>query len=175
MSRCVILIGFMGAGKSTIGRKLSSYTDLPLIDTDREIEKRAGMHISDIFASKGEAAFRRMETEELNMLIGEETPAVISCGGGMPLSEENRALLHRLGRVYFLSVSPETVIRRLHGDKTRPLLQGPDASGKVRKLMEERKEAYTLAADRIIDVDSLSLRDITSLILEDYQRECLSL
>lgn len=156
----IILIGFMGAGKTTIGEALAGHRNLRLIDTDQLIEETAGMTISDIFALKGEAEFRKTETAVLERLIETEDGAVLSVGGGLPLREENRRLLKKLGLVVYLEVSPETVVKRLEGDTTRPLLQGGNVREKVEKLLSERGPVYCEASDITINVDGRSVDEI---------------
>ena len=138
----IILMGFMGAGKTTIGKKLSKALNWEFIDTDAYIEEEQGRKISDIFAEVGEMAFRDMETDLLKRLQNGENQFVLSIGGGMPVREENRALLRNLGTVIYLKTSKEEIIRRVSGDKNRPLLQGGDLEEKVTNLMNARECIY---------------------------------
>ena len=119
----IILTGFMGSGKTTAGIRLSYRLRLPLLDTDKWIEKEEGRTISEIFALQGEETFRKMETSALRTLLELEGEQIISTGGGLPMQEENRELLKKLGTVVFLRIKPETVYDRLKGDNTRPLLK----------------------------------------------------
>ena len=135
-------MGFMGAGKTTIGKKLSKALNWEFIDTDAYIEEEQGRKISDIFAEDGEIAFRDMETDLLKRLQNGENQFVLSIGGGMPVREENRALLGNLGTVIYLKTSKEEIIRRVSGDKNRPLLQGGDLEEKVTNLMNSRECIY---------------------------------
>ena len=160
----VVLIGFMGCGKSTIGIKLSYRFRRVVEDTDKLIERRQKRSISDIFAMEGEAYFRDLETQTLKDLTTEKGSKIISVGGGTPVREENRKLLKKLGTVVYLRVQPETVCERLKGDTTRPLLQGDNPQEKVRTLMESRKDAYESCADLIIDVDDKDVVQIVDLI-----------
>lgn len=151
----LILEGFMGSGKSTVAARLSEKLGLPLIDTDAEIERRAGKTISSIFAEEGEEAFRDMETECLKQIrrLQEKEPGdrVISLGGGMPVREENRALLKEIGTVIYLKAEPELLIRRLEKETgSRPMLSGKDLAERVLNLLGEREEAYMEAADVVI-------------------------
>ena len=100
------------------------------------------MSISDIFVQKGEDYFRQAETKALKTLLVQDKQFVISCGGGMPLREENRKLLKKLGMVVYLRIQPETVLARLKGDTTRPLLKGDDSGERVRTLMKQREAHY---------------------------------
>ena len=167
MKKPLILIGFMGAGKTTVGKRLAQQMELPFLDTDQYIEASEGRTISRIFAEDGETYFREAETSAIRHLKEAGEAAVISCGGGMPLREENRLLLQELGTVVYLRVQPQTVIRRLKGDTTRPLLQGEDAPQKVCRLMQEREKLYTMAASIVIDTDGLSAGQVAAKILEE--------
>lgn len=161
----IILTGFMGSGKTTLGVRLSYRLKQPLVDTDKWIEKEQGRTITEIFAREGEEAFREMETEALRTLLQTEGGQIISTGGGLPMREENRKLLGRLGTVVFLRVKPETVCRRLKGDTTRPLLQKEDPEGEIRRLLALRNPLYEQAADVTVDVDEKSCEDIMEEIL----------
>lgn len=160
-----ILIGFMGAGKTTVGRCLSGKTGYPLLDTDRLIEEQAGMTVSRIFKVFGEEEFRRLETETVKSLLDREGDWVLSVGGGLPLREENRELLRRAGKVIYLKARPDTVLDRLKGDTTRPLLQGGDVRERVESLMGFRGPVYESAAHMTVDTDGRSPEDISDEIV----------
>ena len=159
----------MGSGKTTVGIRLSYHMRRTLVDTDKEIEKRREMEISQIFAQKGEAYFRTLETELLREMIGSEHDKIISTGGGLPIKPENRVLLHRLGTVVYLKPSPETVYERIKGDTKRPLLQCADPLTRIRELMAERAGAYADAADVTVDVDDKSFEEIIEEIEKAYE------
>ena len=135
-------MGFMGAGKTTIGKMLAKILGYKFVDTDEWIEKEQERKISDIFAEDGEAVFRDMETDLLKRLQGREERFVLSIGGGMPVRVENRALLRELGTVIYLKTSKEEIVRRVSGNKNRPLLQGGDLEEKVTFLMNAREDIY---------------------------------
>ena len=164
MKKNIILIGFMGAGKTSVGQELSSRYQKKMVDTDCLIEDKAGMTISDIFAQKGEEYFRQLETEVLSDLLEQADNWVISVGGGLPMREENREILKELGEVVYLQVEPKTVLRRLKGDTTRPLLQGDQVEKKVTDLMDSRGPVYEKAAHRIVRADGKSLEEIAEEI-----------
>lgn len=164
--RNVILIGFMGAGKTTVGEALAKRYGLPLVDTDWLIEERAGMTISEIFEKKGEEVFRRTETAVLETLLSDPETKVISVGGGLPLREENRRLLKQLGTVIYLEVKPETVWKRLEGDTTRPLLQGGDVKQRVEEMITARSPIYREAAEVIVTADGRSVDEIVEELEE---------
>lgn len=160
----IVLIGFMGCGKSTIGIRLSYRMRRVVEDTDKLIEKKQEKKISDIFAQEGEVFFRELETELLKELIEKLQGYIVSVGGGTPVREVNRNLLKQLGKVVYLRIRPETVYERLKYDTTRPLLQCENPLERIRTLMKARKEAYESCADIIIDVDELSVEEIVDRI-----------
>lgn len=166
MGKHVIMTGFMGAGKTTVGKALAEKQKVPFLDTDQLIEEKAGMTISRIFEIQGEEAFRKMETSVLEDLLKRNDQTVISVGGGLPLRNENRELLRKLGTVVYLQVKPETVLERLKGDHTRPMLQGGDAGERVRSLLEYRTPLYQKAADLVVDVDDKTVSGIAEKIIE---------
>lgn len=167
----LILIGFMGSGKTTVGVKLSYRLRMPVEDTDKMIEKRCGMSISEIFADKGEEAFRAMETGILREIAAQDFGHIYSVGGGTPVREENRPLLRACGTVVYLRAKPETIYERLRGDTTRPLLQCADPLTRIRTLMAERSAAYEECADLIVDVDALGTEDAPERIVRALREE----
>lgn len=165
----VILIGFMGCGKTTVGLKLSYRLRRSIIDTDKEIEREEKRTISEIFATDGEPYFRDRETACLRKLIESTNNQIISVGGGLPLREENRRLLHELGQVFYLRAKGETIYERVKADTTRPLLQVDDPLTKIGTLLNERDPYYRAAADVVIDVDGKSFEEILSEIEESVK------
>lgn len=166
----VILIGFMGCGKTTVGLRLSYRLRRPVIDTDKEIEREEKCAVSDIFAKEGEAYFREKETECLKKMTESVKDKIISAGGGLPMREENRELLRRLGQVVYLRAKPDTIYDRLKYDTTRPLLQGENPREKISRLMAERASCYEQAADVIIDVDEKGFDRIVTEIEQAVRR-----
>lgn len=164
-NKSIILTGFMGSGKSSLGVRLSYRMKLPLLDTDKWIEKEQGCSVAEIFSRDGEEAFRKMETRALRALLDMEGVRIISTGGGLPMREENRDLLARLGTVVFLRVRPETVCERLKGDTTRPLLRREDPEGEIRRLLAARNPLYEEAAMVTVDVDGKDYEQIMEEIL----------
>lgn len=177
----VILIGYMGCGKSTIGRGLSQQQNLSFLDTDAWIEEKEGITISQIFAGKGEPYFRDLETECLKELLKEKKCRevttdfqkkekgslekemkgyVVSVGGGLPVREENRLLLQQLGQVIYLKAQADTIYERIKGDTTRPLLQTENPLQRIKEMMSVREEKYVAAAHKIIVVDGKSVEAI---------------
>lgn len=167
----IVLIGFMGSGKTTVGLKLSYRLRMPVEDTDKWIERRQGMSVSEIFDRDGEEAFRRMETELLEEIRDTVTQRILSVGGGTPVRRENRALLKRCGMVVYLRAVPETLYNRLQGDTTRPLLQCENPLERIRALLEERRAAYEECADVTVDVDDCSMEEILEQITAAWKGE----
>lgn len=161
----IILIGFMGSGKTSLGIKLSYQMKRTLIDTDKWIEQKQKMTVSEIFVSFGEEAFRQMETECLKKLIKTADRQIISVGGGLPMREENHGLLKELGRVVYLKVTPEAVYERLKNDTTRPLLQVENPMERIRTLLAVRAPVYERCADVIVEVSDKSFEKIIEQIL----------
>ena len=164
----VILTGFMGSGKSSLGVRLSYRMKMPLIDTDKKIEKEQGCTIAQLFEEKGEMYFRQLETDCIENMLEKKCAYVISVGGGLPIKEENREILKRLGMVVYLRIRPETVYERLKEDTTRPLLQGENPLEKIKKLMDERADFYESGADLVIDVDELDTEQIMQKIVRNF-------
>jgi len=165
----IILIGYMGCGKSTIGRKLSYRLRIPFLDTDKQIEQKQKCTISEIFARCGEEVFRDMETEYLKLLLKEKSDYVIAVGGGLPLREENRQLLKQLGTCVYLRATPDTIYDRLKNDTTRPLLQKEDPYAVICQMLEERSGVYESCADEIVTVDQKKVEDIIRELEERYR------
>lgn len=166
----LILIGFMGSGKSSVGVKLSYRLRKPVEDTDKLIERREGRTIREIFAGEGEEYFRRQETELLRELVGKREGRIFSVGGGTPLREENRELLKKLGKVVYLRACPETIYARIQGDTTRPLLQCENPLQRIRELLESRSAAYEACADCIVDVDGLDMDAVLKKIVKETEK-----
>lgn len=171
MKKNIILIGFMGCGKTSVGIRLSYRMRRTMIDTDKMIERLNKMTVSEIFEQQGEAAFRDMETQCLERLLEETDGEIISVGGGLPMREENRKLLKQLGTVIYLRVTPQTVCTRLASDTTRPLLQGDHPEEKVRTLLEQRSPLYESAADWVLDVDDKDFDTILDEIVGRMEKK----
>ena len=170
----IVLIGFMGSGKTSVGVRLSYRLRRPVEDTDKLIERREGRTVSDIFAADGEEYFRNLETALLRELGERRYSCIYSVGGGTPVRPCNRELLRALGTVIYLRVRPETVYARLKGDNTRPLLQCENPLERIRELLEGRQEAYESAAHIILDADPMTIDEILDRIEEmvlEYRSE----
>ena len=163
----IVLMGFMGAGKTTVGKELAKALSWEFIDTDECIEKEQRRKISDIFAEDGEAAFRDLETNLLKRLLKSEAAFVLSIGGGMPVREENRTLLQEMGTVVYLKTSKEEIIRRVSGDTSRPLLQGGALEEKVNFLMNSRDKIYLETAHEVIVTDGCEVSEVVEKMKND--------
>ena len=170
----VILIGFMGSGKSTVGYRLSYRLKKCLIDTDKLIEQKEKMTISNMFAEKGEAYFRGKETEYLNSLFHELGSRVLSLGGGTPIREENRAIIKQLWKVFYLKASPDTIYERVKHDTKRPLLQCENPRERIEELLKERDPIYESVADIVICVDGKNMQEVVQEIVEVVRNENIS-
>ena len=167
------LTGFMGTGKSSVGRELGRMTGQIVCEMDALIEERAGCPIREIFEREGEEGFRKRETECLKALT-KEKGAIVSCGGGLIIKEENRRILKRTGLVVRLTAEPETLCERLKGEAAiRPVLQGSSAPERLRALMAEREDLYRLSADITIATDLKSVsriaREIILAVENDFE------
>jgi shikimate kinase len=161
--RHIILTGFMGSGKSSVGRVLADKMSCQLVDLDSEIVSTSGRSINDIFAQDGEQSFRSMETDSLKRVL-QAGRSVIATGGGAVIADENRALMRSCGIVVNLAASLPYVLKRLQGATDRPLFDSNDAENRMKSLMEERKQFYA-DADIRIDTDGKSVEDVAAEIL----------
>jgi shikimate kinase len=161
------LIGFMGTGKSSVGRLAAAQLHFELVDTDALIEARAGKTISRLFAEEGEPAFRAYEQAVVRDLA-DRRGLVVATGGGLVTHGDNLASLKSHAFVVGLWASPETIWERVRHQSHRPLLQGPDPQARIRELLAEREPFYR-AADLLVNTCSRSLREIAQLVLEQFR------
>jgi shikimate kinase len=163
----IVLIGFMGSGKSTVGRELHHRLGYPLVDMDHVIEHRAGKPITAIFAEDGEEKFREMETRLLEELSDSAAPRrIISTGGGVIGREKNRALLRHLGYVVWLHAPTEVILDRTAKNRDRPLLHTDDPVARVEALLAVRKPLYGETAHLKVDTAGLDCGELATGILE---------
>jgi shikimate kinase len=142
--RSIVLVGMMGAGKSSVGRRLASRLGLPFVDADAEIEAAAGMSIPEIFAAHGEPYFRSGEARVIARLL-EGGPQVMATGGGSFMNEGTRAAIHQKGVSIWLKADYEVLLRRVRRRTDRPMLKTADPAETLRRLMQERDPIYALA------------------------------
>ena len=164
ISRSIFLIGFMGAGKSTIARALQRELGFPLIEMDERIVKEQGMSINDIFAQYGEDHFRDIESQ-LIVDIGKEEPSIVSCGGGVVVRPQNTQNMKEIGRIVFLKATPETIYERVKNSTDRPILNGHMNVEYIAELMEKRRALYEEAADITIQTDGKTRDQICQEII----------
>ena len=160
----------MGAGKTTIGRQLASILDLEFIDSDHEIERRAGADIPWIFDIEGEAGFRRRERAVIEELC-RRRGVVLATGGGAVLDADNRRDLAANGLVVFLHASTDRIFDRTSRNQSRPLLQTDDPRARIEQLIAEREPFYREIADVVVDTDRRGVRSIVSFILRHAGKE----
>ena len=165
----IVLIGFMGAGKSTISDYLKTVFAMDIIEMDQIIAERAGMSISDIFETYGEQYFRDCET---NLLIEMQSRinVVISCGGGTPMRECNVVEMKKNGRVVLLTAKPETILDRVKDSHDRPLIENNKTVPFIADLMSKRREKYEAAADIIIETDGKSELEICEELIHSLRQ-----
>ncbi|CAM5337265.1 shikimate kinase [Thauera mechernichensis] len=147
---CLILIGMMGAGKTTVGKELARRRKLRFADCDHEVVARTGVTIPTIFEIEGEAGFRRRETQMMDELTL-EPDIVIATGGGVVIAPENRALMRERGVVVYLNVPPQILYERTRHDRNRPLLQVENPRQRIDELYRQRDPLYREVAHIIVD------------------------
>lgn len=163
--RAIVLIGFMGAGKSSVSRRLETSTAFPRFDTDEMIAAKFELSIPRIFEVHGEDVFRDAESEVLQRLDSHE-PSIIVTGGGIVLRTTHRELLRQLGTVVYLHADEETLFERISRRSSRPLLRTDDPRATMKELLERRLPLYEEIADLQIDTSSLSHDEVCDAILQ---------
>ncbi len=164
----IVLIGFMGSGKSSVGRHLAKRLRLPRYDMDHMISSRIGRTIGEIFERDGEEAFRAAETQLLREFSKEA--AIVVTGGGIVLRAENTAMLRRLGSVVNLAADEGTLFERVSRRRTRPLLKTPHPRGTLRELLRAREPLYLAAADFTVDTSALRHEQVADAILARLEK-----
>ncbi len=163
----IVLIGFMGCGKSTISRELRRLLGYPLVDMDAIIEERAAKPINRIFEEDGELVFRDMESGLLEELAAAaEKTRIIATGGGVVVRSQNRATVQRLGYVVWLCAPPAVILSRTRNSQERPLLHADDPAARIATLLAEREPWYRQSAHLTVETAGLSSREIATGILE---------
>lgn len=168
----IVLTGFMGTGKTTVGKRLALRLKLKFVDTDHEVEKIIGMTVKEIFKKHGERRFRSEETAAISRLSRQDMQ-VIATGGGAVLSPLNMEFLRRNGIIFCLTADPDTIYQRVSTKKTRPLLEGQeDLRAKIVRLLLERKDAYA-NADYIINTSGRYCDEVVEDIVRIYMEEVM--
>lgn len=166
----IVLIGFMGSGKSSVGKQLSLILNRDWIDIDTKIEAEAGMRISEIFEEKGEKHFRSMEKQAVKE-VSNYSNNIISCGGGVVLDMENVIALKNKSRIILLEASVDTIYQRVKEDENLPVLKGNKNILYIRKLMKERESLYKTAADMVINTTDKTIEDICDEVIFELVKE----
>ena len=165
-----MLIGFMGAGKTTVSRELSKMTGRREIDMDAYIVDREGMAIKDIFDKYGEEYFRKKETESL-LEIMDMDELIVSCGGGVVVKDENVEHMKNRGVIVLLTATPQTILERVKNSTDRPILNGNMNIEFITELMNKRKDRYLSVADVIVETDDKSVFDICTEIMDKISKK----
>ena len=161
-ARAIVLVGMMGSGKSSVGKRLSARLGLPFVDADTEIETAAGMTIPEIFAQRGESEFRDGERRVISRILTTRAPLVLATGGGAFMNADTRARIAELGISIWLKAEFDVLMRRVRKRSNRPLLQTADPEATVRRLLAEREPIYALA-----DITLISRDDPHEVVIED--------
>ena len=168
-ARSIVLIGMMGAGKSSVGRCLQTHTGLQCFDMDELIVAQSGLSIAEMFAQKGEQWFRNLETSVLTELRLNE-PAIVVTGGGVVLRPGNVDTLKRLGTVIWLEADAETLLERASRRGNRPLLQTENPAVTLSEMLEARRPLYAAAADIRVDTTRRNHDDVADVILSEVEK-----
>lgn len=160
----IILIGFMGSGKSSVGKKLAEKLGIDWLDMDTEISEKEGKSISEIFEEHNEDYFRDLETKYLYKIINIKN-VVLSTGGGVVLKKENIDLLKNIGTVIFLHADSEQLMEQLKDSTDRPLLKGENVEDKIKSMLEQRDTIYVGAADIIIQTTGKTIENVVEEII----------
>ncbi|MEW6679572.1 MAG: shikimate kinase [bacterium] len=161
----IVLIGFMGSGKSSVGAYLSKILNMQYISTDDMIEEREKMKIKKIFKEKGEKYFREKEKEVISE-VSNFDGCVIATGGGIVLNWDNVENLRKNGTIFFLKTKGDVIYERIKGDKQRPLLSVDDPISAIRRILRARLALYKKAADYVIDTSALSITEVADRVIK---------
>src|SRR4029079_16411777 len=167
--RHLVLVGLMGAGKTTVGVRCAALLDRPFVDTDELVVASAGVPLEDIWSAEGEQGFRVRERLAVADVAASPTPLVISCGGGAVLDPENRRALRATGVVVWLLASSTELAARLVHDDSRPLLAGRDKTATLERLGALREPAYEAAAHVQVPTDGRAPDDVAATVLEEFR------
>jgi shikimate kinase len=164
----ISLIGFMGCGKTTIGRILSEELDYIFLDLDCIIEISEEKKINDIFRDNGERYFRDIESKVIKKIINNKK-CVFACGGGVILRKENMSIIKKNSMVVYLKISAEEAVNRLSGSTERPLISGSNSENRIRELLDKRSAIYSEFADIVINNQERSPESTCREIIENYK------
>lgn len=165
----IALIGFMGTGKTSVGRLVAEQLHFHYLDTDEMIQTATGKTVAEIFSTGGEPAFRSLEEKVVGELAA-KTHTIISCGGGLPVAPQNLAGLKAHSLIVCLWASPAKIWERVKSQTHRPLLQDPDPQQKIRELLAAREPFYK-QADVLLNTDSRSLREVAQQVVHQFRSQ----
>jgi shikimate kinase len=166
-ARHLVLVGLMGAGKTTVGRQCARLLERDFVDTDDVVEATAGMTVAEIFTTEGEARFRALERDAVRDVCASPAPLVIACGGGAVLDADSRRRLHDAGTVVWLQAPPEVLHRRVGDGGSRPLLREGQLTT-LERLADLRAPAYEAAADIVVDTTDRSVDDVAGAVVDAF-------
>ena len=167
--RHLVLVGLMGAGKTTVGAACATRLARPFVDTDDVVEANTGMSVAELFAHEGESRFRELERQAVVDACATPAPAVIACGGGAVIDGDNRRRLHQAGFVVWLQAAAATLMARVKTGAERPLLDGR-GTATLERLAVVRAAAYEATADALVDTDGRTVPEVVDSVLEVYRR-----
>jgi shikimate kinase len=165
----LVLVGLMGAGKSSVGKRCAELLDRPFVDTDELVVSVAGVPFDELWAAEGEAGFRARERVAVADAAASPTPPVIACGGGAVLDPDNRRALRAVGFVVWLEASPTVLAARLAGDDSRPLLSGGDRATTLTRLADTRAAAYEAAAHVTVRTEDRTPDEVAAAVIEELR------
>ncbi len=161
--RNVVLVGFMGSGKSSVSKALAKSLNMTLVNTDLAVEKDIGKKISRIFSEQGERVFRQLEYQVIKKISKNENQ-IIACGGGVVLNSENTENLKKNGLIVYLRTDSQVLLERVKDSMKKPLLDVTDKEKQIKSLIESREEKYLAAADFVVDSSNLSIEELAGEI-----------
>jgi shikimate kinase len=168
----IVLIGFMGVGKSTLANFLEKSKNMKVVDIDYLIEEREGLPIQEIFSTKGEPCFRELETNLLKKLVAQNiSNTIISCGGGIVLDANNLLLMEDLGVVVQLIATPETIYQRIRECKNRPILSSDMSVEYIKRILDKRQKSYDKASTIKIETDGKTIEEVCGELLLALDRK----
>ncbi len=166
MTKRILLVGMMGAGKTTVGQALARRLGYPYLDSDEEVQRQSGQTVREIFETRGEAAFRALEKQALAQAVTSLGPVVVSVAGGAVLDPDNRRRMRQAGLVVWLRASLQTLARRVGAAQGHRPLLGEDPLAALTRLYQQRRPLYAQVADLVIDVDLLTPEQVVEQVLE---------
>jgi shikimate kinase len=167
VTKHLVLVGLMGAGKTTVGRRCAQLLERDFVDTDDVVVRLAGMPVPEFFAANGEPAFRALERQAVADVCASPAPLVIACGGGSVVDADNRRRLASTGFVVWLRAPVTVLTERVGGGADRPLLAG-DPRGNLTRLLALREPAYEAVADAVVDTEGLGIDDVAAAVLAAF-------